>query len=296
MDLNFKTLEAYARWYKQLCLYVIPYGEDGSWNTWKYVKQSDYDIKFSDYNWNTSKGICALIGKKGIRALHKRNIKNKAEQDEWIKDTLDFLGLPENYPWVILYPGTVTILIETQDINGMCNTFYSDGTYLLWQTTFPLPAYPAVTFYKDNIPLSRPAHIDITVLEKLISLLKDPDTKSLGINKNVWNDDIQSSMEKYDSFKELLKIKEEIDTTLPDYNSIIRNCLPIGAIVWVIIGIVYLYAFNTFGEAFSYWLLTGLFTVICFVAWCYLSKKYYIYEYINSHTDNEIVRILKSIM
>ena len=65
MDIDFKTLLAKAQWYKNLELWIVPYGENGSWKNWKYIKQSEYDVQFENYEWNNVKGINVLVGKKG---------------------------------------------------------------------------------------------------------------------------------------------------------------------------------------------------------------------------------------
>lgn len=163
-----KSLQDYAEYYFSKSMYVYPYsGNKIDWNEWKHQVQNAEDLK--SYTWDTFEGISLVAGKKGIRVLKFMNIEEMGIMKVFIivKEALDMLHLPEDYPWIVLTSNSISIIVESaDDIQGMGNRSYTGRkdmkigyTILIWQEYLTLPSTNPRIHFLSIFPNERPMHV-----------------------------------------------------------------------------------------------------------------------------------------
>lgn len=178
------SLQDYAEYYFSKCMNVCPYyGGKLDWNEWKYKDQKKEDIE--SYTWNTFEGVSLVVGKKGIRALKFMNIEDMDIMKVCviIKEALDILYLPEDYPWVVLTSSSISIIVESpDDIQGMRNKSYPGRkdfkighTILLWQELLTLPTTNPRIHFLSSFPDERPMHVTNTKIFKCLDHFREKD-------------------------------------------------------------------------------------------------------------------------
>lgn len=154
------NIQEWAEFYFSNKINVIPDSEHFDRVDWRHKNQTIEELR--GYGWASTKEIYAIIGKKGIRAINLLKLGNESvDYKNLIVDrTLSLLGIPQDYPWVVDYVDSISIIIETpDDIQGMDNRYYRYSE-LLWQDTLLLPSGGDVHFYFGQLPKKRPTHID----------------------------------------------------------------------------------------------------------------------------------------
>lgn len=75
-----------------------------SWSMWKGKYPSTYKNKeLPNYSWDKEKGIRAVVGINHLAVikLKKTNTITSEDKDKVLQKTLEILGLPNNYSWII---------------------------------------------------------------------------------------------------------------------------------------------------------------------------------------------------
>ena len=179
-----KSLNDYAEYYFNKCLFVCPYyGGKIDWKDWKNRVQNEEDVR--SYTWKTFEGISLVAGKKGIRVLKFMDIEEMGIVKVFtiVKEALDILHLPEDYPWVVLTSSSISIIVESpDDIQGMRNKSYPGRkdfkighTILLWQELFTLPTTNPRIHFLSSFPDERPMHVTNTKIFKCLDHFREKD-------------------------------------------------------------------------------------------------------------------------
>lgn len=164
------TISEWAEYYKKMRVWVFPYmSQEMQWKFWKNKHDMDYWNLSKTWAWNDDTGLKLVVGKKGIRVieLHNRDLLDKA---------LSLLGLPEDYPWIIVSCLGYGIVVDTPNVSscvfGMTNRGYKD-VLLLWEGYYVLPTTGIPRyFYKNRMPSEHPTQVTDEVFVDCVDILR----------------------------------------------------------------------------------------------------------------------------
>lgn len=179
------------KWYWNKRVYVYPFKSmtgNFNWSEWRNMKDSEYISRMQTYNDADAIGLNLVCGKKGVCGIGIRRDNDDIHSLKVLLTALNYLGLPQDYSWVIKTPHEYIIVVDV--LNGFNNQDTKRFEYvrIIWETFIQLPirgeqqTYP-VEFLK-LYPQDHPIQISKETIYKCISELSKRDI--ILPNKKSW--------------------------------------------------------------------------------------------------------------
>lgn len=196
MEKQFNTLREYAQYYNRLRLFVVPHTKyektiitkgtfaNTIWQGVKYIKDQTLE-DVNSYDWESTKDVCVICGKKGIRTIRVENQWDYYHSNKLnyygglLEYILNRLGLPEDYEWVILHKSSsFEIIIDSNIEMGATSMDYKLPVFLGYRLRLNLQgdliSLPSISdeksFRNNKYPTKHPLQISI---ESIRNLVKD---------------------------------------------------------------------------------------------------------------------------
>lgn len=177
-----KSILDYAMYYFNMGINVYPHCQGNTrWDKLKDLEQREGDMEI--YEWEAFDGIDAIAGKTGVRMLKFMKIRDMSILNvaNIIKDALDILHLPKDYPWVIIEPDAIAIIIKNSEDDLLTrNRSYAGReslsigqTILLWEGLFPLPCTNPRIHFLTTFPNGEPAFVKSDYIFKCLDIFRE---------------------------------------------------------------------------------------------------------------------------
>ena len=141
-------------WYWNKRVYVYPFKsitDTFNWLDWRNIKDSDYKNMLQDYCNVDAVGLNLVCGKKGVCGIGIRRDDDNRHSLEILFVALQYLNLPQEYPWVISTPHEYIIIVDVQ--NSFSNKDIKQFEYIriIWETFIQLPIRGRATILPSRI-------------------------------------------------------------------------------------------------------------------------------------------------
>lgn len=167
-------------WYWGKRVYIYPFKspiEDFKWLSWRNVKDTEYEERLHSYYNEEAIGLNIVTGKKGICGIGIRRDTNNRHSLAILQESLELLGLPKDYLWVLKTPHEYIIIVDVQlgfDKQELKNF---QNVRIIWEKPLQLPvkvesSYP-VQFNSDFYPNEHPRSVSKETIYKCINIIKD---------------------------------------------------------------------------------------------------------------------------
>lgn len=161
-----ETMQEWASYYQKLRVWVYPGYLPFKWLDWRKLNDKVYLEKAQTYDWNRTKYMMLVVGKKGTRAI-KINWSYKSA----LSNVLTILGLPLDYLWIINNTDYYIIVDSPNLLLGGIKA-KTDKFEVIWEAGIQIPSDTSSCLcFLDTVPDKHPNVVSNDTIKECISKL-----------------------------------------------------------------------------------------------------------------------------